>query len=289
VPLADGQIQILRPGGPTILLNDGAPPLYEVTRFDPWNRGARADQTGVVPWGDGEWSGAEWRTATTIPLEIEMDRGTWPALMAAYWPLDAVLDVVRTGPEAEITWGAGGVEYLMYGRPRGATLHHRSLAHGTARVTSSLYCPDPTIYSATEYVTETGLYRTVSGMTVPTTVPAAVYSAVADGVVTLTNAGSQPAALRLTIPGPVIDPSITVIPEVGEPETLFLNVQLGTGDVLTVDTAAEEVALNGAVSLLWGAYGDWPLLAPGTSTLEYRAAGPADSPSRLTIRHRDTY
>jgi hypothetical protein len=283
--LIDGQIQIAREGLPTITLNQGTP--YEVTRFNPWDRGVRADQGGDIPWGDGEWSGAEWRTAASIPLEVEMDEGTWAALMQVYWPLDAALAPVRTGPECEITWGAGGTEYLMYGRPRGATMVAHSLAHGTARVTSSLFCLDPAIYSAVEHSVEMGLLYRTGGVSIPMLVPVVSTSAVADGEVAVTNAGTGLARLLLRITGPVSRPRVSVVTDTTV-QTLYLDTVLGENDWIDIDTVRKSIVLNGSVTRLADQYGDWPLLLPGASLIRFES-DVYEPLARLTARWRDTY
>jgi hypothetical protein len=283
--LLDGQIQIARIGMPTITLNQGTP--YIVTRFNPWDRGVRADQTGDVPWGDGEWSGAEWRTGATIPLDVEMDEGNWAALMQAYWALDAALAPVRTGSEVEITWGAGGTEYLMYGRPRGATMLPHSLEHGTARVTSTLFCPDPGIYSAVEHSVEMGLLYRTGGYSVPFRVPAVSHAVVAGGEVAVSNAGTGPAALRFRITGPVPAPRVSVVTDTTF-QTLSLDTVLGADDWLDIDTQKRTVLLNGSVTRLFDQHGDWPLLPSGDAIMRFES-DEYNPIARLSARWRDTY
>lgn len=283
MPLLDGQIQITRDGTP-LLLNQGTP--YDVTDFNPWARGVRADQTGVVPWGDGDWSGAEWRDATTIPLVVEMNRGTWASLMEAYWPLDAILAPVRTGSEPELTWSAGGFEYLMYVRPRGATMQRRDLQRGIARVSSSLFCPDPSIYSAEEFVSEIGLLHRIGGISTPFGMPVGIHSVIADGEDTITNAGTGSARLLLRIDGPVTNPRITVITD-GVPQTLYLDTVLGGTDWLDIDTGAKSVILNGSTSRLSDAWGEWPLLK-GEALIRFEADS-WNEYARLTTRYRSTW
>lgn len=284
MPLIDGQIQIHRPGSNTILLNQNTP--YDVTDFNPWDRGVRANQSGDIAWGDGEWSGAEWRTGTSIPLQVEMAEGSWSALMQAYWPLDAALAPVRTGPESEVTWSAGGTEYLMYGRPRGATMHRRSLEHGTARVTSSLFCPDPAIYSAEEYVVTIGMLSRVGGFSTPFSVPLSSYDVIADGQANLSNAGTTPARLLLRIDGPAIRPYVTVTDASGT-QSLHFDTVLAAGDWLQIDTKAKLVVLNGSTSRLRDAHGSWPLLT-GDAVIQFQAEE-YHPDARLTVRWRDTY
>lgn len=284
MPLIDGQIQITRADGTSLLLNQNTP--YDVTDFNPWDRGVRADQVGTVPWGDGDWSGAEWRESATVPLGVEMARGNWAALMESYWALDAVLAPVRTGGEVELTWGAGGFEYLMYVRPRGATMARRSLEHGTARVTSSLFCPDPSIYSAEEFTSEIGLLHRIGGLSTPFGTPISFYTAIADGEDTLVNSGTGSARLLMRITGPVTNPRISLITDTSV-ETLYLDTVLGADDYLDIDTKDKLVVLNSSTSRLADAWGDWPLLK-GTALIRFEADAYNEF-ARLITRHRSTW
>lgn len=285
--LAEGQISITRPDGAMLVLHHGT--AYRVNEFEPFDRGVRPGKGGVIPWGDGEWAGAEFRAGSAIPLRVGIHAADWSSLMDLWWDLDAAFRPIGTDTrECELRFNAAGLEYLMYVRPRGATLRNRRGRTGRAWADAELYALDPAIYSGTEFVTEVGMYRLVGGVTVPFTTPFATASTVADGVVSLVNNGTAPARLDLTIPGPSVDPYITVTGPSGIPETLFFDLELGADDVLTVDTKTQNVTLNGSQSRLWAAFGDWPLLAPrSTSVLEYRSANESGPP--MTIRHRWTY
>lgn len=281
----DGQIQIVRSDGTTLDLHQGTP--YLVNGFNPFDRGVRADQGGPISWGDGDWSGAEWRSGATIPLAVEIAAADWPTLMQLYWALDAALAPVRTGNEIELRWRAGGVEYLMYGRPRGVSMRAHSLEHGTASVVAQIAAPDPSIYSGTEYTATAGLLRRSGGITVPFTLGGlAFYSIVADGEATIVNAGTTPARLLLRIDGPVQRPRITLIDGAGG-RTLFLDTVLGAGEWMEIDTQKKLVTLNGTTNRLTDAYGDW-LLLNGTGLIRFEADD-YNTQARLTVTWRDTY
>lgn len=282
--MEQGQITITRDDGTSLLLHHGT--VYRVNEFEPFNRGVRADQSGAVPWGDGDWSGAEWRTAANIPLRLGIHTSSWAELMDAWWALDAALAPVRTGGDVEITWNAAGVEYLMYARPRGASLRNTNGRTGKAWVTASLECPDPSIYSAEEFTSEIGLLHRIGGLSVPFGVPTGIHSVVADGEDTLTNAGTGYARLLHRIDGPATNPRITLITG-ATVETLNLDIVLGGGDWLDIDTGTKLVVLNGSVSGLPYAWGDWPLLK-GEAQIRFEADS-YNEYARLTTRYRSTW
>jgi len=278
-----GQISLTR-DGQTLLLHHGT--VYRVNEFEPFERGVRADQTGSIAWGDGDWSGAEWRTGADIRLKLGIHTSSWSDLMNAWWPLDAACAPVRTGPEVEIRWNAAGTEYLMYARPRGARLKNERGRTGKAWVEARFACPDPAIYSAEEHSVEMGMLHRIGGTSIPFTVPLTLYSIVDDGEADLVNAGPSPARLLLRIDGPATRPYITLATPTGA-QVLFLDTVLGEGEWLDIDTATKSVVLNGSISRLRDAWGDWPLLT-GSGLIRFQAET-YEPDARLTVRWRDTY
>lgn len=280
----DGQISLTRPDGTALTLHHGTP--YRVTSFEPFTRGVRADSGGDAPWSDGGWSGAEWRATATVPLEISVHTASWTELMAAWWALDAAFAPVRTGGECELRWAAAGTEYLMYARPRGATLTNRRARTGYAKVTASVYCPDPAIYSGIEHAVEEGLYRRIGGLALPAPAPWVLYTTPADGEADIVNAGAGQARLDLHIDGPVAGPRVSLRTPAGV-ETLSLDTVLEADEYLDVDTKDRTVVLNGATTRLADQSGAWPLLS-GTATVRFDADD-YHADARLTVRWRDTW
>ncbi|WP_026923289.1 hypothetical protein [Glycomyces arizonensis] len=280
-----GQIQITRSDGTSLLLHHGT--VYRVNEFEPFDRGTRADQVGTVPWGDGGWSGAEWREPATIPLRLGIHTGSWAELMDAWWALGAALAPVRTSPAVEATWNAAGTEYLMYVRPRKVRLINKRGRTGKAKVEAELFAPDPTIYSAAEHVAKIGLLHRIGGLATPFGLPTGINTVVADGEVDLVNAGKSPARLGLRITGPVVEPRISVI-TASSVQTLRLDTVLGEDDYLDIDTKTKLILLNSTTSRLPDQWGDWPLLPPGDCTVRFES-DVYESGARLNIRFRDTY
>ncbi|MGH8879776.1 MAG: phage distal tail protein [Stackebrandtia sp.] len=262
---------------------------YRVNEFNPWNRAIRAEATGANPWSDGGWSGAEFYEPVTVEFKVRTQGANATDWQQLHWQLTQAFAPIRTAlTEYELRWVTAGVEYLMYGRPRSLSPTVARLRTGQVAETASFYCPDPAIYSGAEHVVTIGLPDWTGGLTVPVVTPATVAATQTDGVATVTNAGNVAARLLLRITGPVTDPSVTVIDTDGIALTLTIETTLGPDDWIDVDTAERSVILNGSVSRLADAWGSWPLLYPGTSTIRYAAADHNDL-TRLTIRWRDQW
>ncbi|MEU6858823.1 hypothetical protein AB0B28_08120 [Glycomyces sp. NPDC046736] len=286
--LNEGQVRLTRPNGTELVLGRGTP--YRLNTFNPLRRGVRVSGEGDAPWGDGGWAAAEWRTPTRVPFRISIAGEDAAGYMNLHWPLDAAFAPIRDDTtEAELAWVTGGVEYAMYGRPRGLATEFERTRTGQQWADAEFYCPDPTIYSGPEQSSEIGLYRLTGGLSVPFTVPFGIYSVVADGEVEVLNAGTAPARLLFQLTGPVVSPYITVTVG-GISRTLYLDLTLGDDEWLDIDTRTQEVILNSSVSRLSSAYalGPWPYLPAGqAATIQYRAASLTGS--RLTIRYRNTH
>ncbi|WP_372458365.1 phage distal tail protein [Streptomyces sichuanensis] len=112
------------------------------------------------------------------------------------------------------------------------------------------------------------------------------------GGMTVTNEGDAPAAPVIEFRGPVDRPSLT---NVVSGDVVEYDIVLDTSDVLTVDTGAGTVLLNGSTSRLGTVTGrSVPesvfTLLPGTSTLAYRAApGSSDPRSSVAVTFRSAY
>jgi hypothetical protein len=277
-----GQIRITRADGTTVLLHHGT--VYRVNEFAPYDQAVRAGQGGDVPWGDGTWSGAEWRGAASIPMKLGIHAESEAEMMAAWWTLRAALNPIRTGGESTVTWNAAGTEYLMYGRPRDTKLVKDGT--GVGWVTTQVECPDPAIYSAAEHLTEIGLLHRIGGLTTPFGLPVGIPSVIADGETAISNAFTGEARLLLHVQGPVAAPRITLIDAAG-PHTMFLDTVLGADDYLDIDTKDKIVLLNGTTSRLADQYGAWPLLT-GDAVIRFEA-DVYEADASLTIRYRDTH
>lgn len=277
--LNEGQVQIRD-------LVMGRATAYKVNGFNPWSRTARTTGTGEMPASDGGWSGPEWREVAAVNFDVTIKGASAADWQAKHWALDAAFAPIRdaTG-DVELRWVTGGVEYLMFGRPRSLSPEIENLRTGRIHYQAAFSAPDPSIYSATEYTVNTGLPAWTGGLIVPATTPLTLNQTPTDGITTALNAGTTPAALLLRITGPVSRPSITVIGPDGAAQTLHLDTVIAAGQWIDIHTEERAVILNGSVSRLRDAYGSWPLLAPGTSTIRWRS-DEYNPTARLLIRWR---
>ncbi|MFJ8146982.1 hypothetical protein ACIQ6R_18170 [Streptomyces sp. NPDC096048] len=122
------------------------------------------------------------------------------------------------------------------------------------------------------------------------------------GALSATNAGDAPAHPVIEFRGPVVRPSLT---KVGTGEVLEYDLPLAADDVLTVDTGAGTVMLNGTASrigtvtnrsvpeqtfTLAGGELVGDVLVPATTPLIFRAApGSTDPAASVTVRWRSAY
>ncbi|MEX2984580.1 hypothetical protein [Streptomyces sp. C36] len=112
------------------------------------------------------------------------------------------------------------------------------------------------------------------------------------GGMTVTNEGDAPVSPVIEFRGPVDRPSLT---NVSTGDVVEYDIVLDSSDVLTVDTGAGTVLLNGSTSRLGTVTGrSVPeavfTLLPGTSTLAYRAApGSSDPRSSVAVSFRSAY
>lgn len=122
--------------------------------------------------------------------------------------------------------------------------------------------------------------------------PLAWGTAGSTGNLTAVNAGDAPADPLIEVRGPVVRPSLT---DTATGRVLEYDITLTATDVLTVDTGAGTVVLNGSADRLYTATSrSWPeeafQLPPGETPLAFRQApGMADPAARATVRFRSAH
>lgn len=162
--LSEGQVQVRG-----LVMGPGTD--YETLRgFNPWAVAARVDQSSARSGDHGSWSGAEWRDEVVVPIPLRVrsrsDRSVagWvpahQALMAAFAP---------SHTDVEMRWCTGGVEYVMFGRPRVVEPEVESAPAGWTVTRCGFAALDPRIYSGVEQVASVGLPSSIGGLTWPTT------------------------------------------------------------------------------------------------------------------------
>lgn len=275
--LTEGQVQV----ADLIMGRDTA---YKMREFNPWVRETRADHTGDNPWGNGGYSGAEWLDTSTVAMLVRVLGINALDWNEKHWALTSVFSPVETGPDVELRWVTGGIEYLMRGRPTVVDPKIRHLRKGEILTRLGIRCDDPLIYSAELHETVLGLPQWSGGLHVDMHVPADIDATVVDGAAELTNAGTRTARMLFRIDGPVTQPTI----QLGG-ATLTLGMTIPAGHWVDIDTVDRTVLYDGVTSRLTDASGTWPVLPPGTHPLKWSARSGYHVDASLTARHRDTY
>ena len=111
------------------------------------------------------------------------------------------------------------------------------------------------------------------------------------GTFTVSNAGNTRSNTRITIKGPVNNPTVTLT-DGQATRTARFNVNLVTSDLLVIDSKENTVLLNGAdrLNVASGALVADMFVRPGTTTVEFGGIfNPASNPeATLTVEWRDT-
>ncbi|PJN38987.1 hypothetical protein CG747_20825 [Streptomyces sp. CB02959] len=256
----------------------------------------RSDDTNR-PSQHGEYSGPDYTGARTIQLGLVLRADDPAALRDLKLALRrATQPAPAPAPLRFLDW-----DIVAYGKIRKRSIPYD--AHylwTTGEAALEVYCPDPRLYSLTEYTASTTAYSPSAGRTYPLTYPRTYGSAGSSGRLTITNGGDSIAYPLLRIDGPVAQPVVEVISAAaggsntaGDSSTLSITGTLQPGEYLTVDTRTRAVLLMGSAPRRdWVRAGsEWPVLPPGDSEIAYRGAALPGAPgqtSLLTVTWRDT-
>lgn len=166
-----------------------------------------------------------------ISLETALEQ-----LRAAASLTDTTLVVYELTTPKQVTVRRSGKPLMAYVTDRIATY--------SVMVTAA----DPRRYSTTLQSGTTGLPTTSGGLTFPVTFPITWSATTVSGQINAVNSGSIDTRPVLTITGPVVAPTVSALYPDGTVRQLIYSLDLQSGDVLTIDTDAHTVILNGTVS-----------------------------------------
>ncbi len=267
----------------------------------------RVDSNGVA-WAlqsmDG-WDGSEVRAEYT---DREADHGSWsspvylgsrPVTLAGTvtapdrTSLEGALEQLRTA--AALTDTTLVVYELT--SPKQAVVRRSGkplFAYVTDRIATYsvlVTAGDPRRYSTTLQSGTTGLPNTTGGLTFPITFPITFSATTVSGQIGAVNSGSMDTRPVLTIAGPVVAPTISALYPDGTVRQLIYSLTLASGDVLTIDTDAHTVILNGSVSRrrFVTVSAGWPTI-PANSSVDYQfQSGTYNSSALLTATWRSAW
>lgn len=316
MPLTEGQWQVRD------LVMGPDTPYCIMPGTNPWGVSNRAPSQTDRTYANGAWSGAEWRNAKIVPINVGLNPG-WPcavvdgevdvvAARAAWRKIESDLvaafaAIEDSTVEVECRFVFGGFEYVMFGRPRLVEVldDEWALRNGVATAQCAFVVLDGLIFSGDDACETTGLVQTTGGLVVrgdvPTTdndlggtprrdwpPPSFVIPAErAGGEVVVTNEGNVDTCVVMTIEGPVDTPAIEVIHEDGTVDRMEVRVTLDAGQEMVIDTCANTITVNGFSQRRF-VVGDWPTFPPGDSTVVFRAANYNPS-AQMTVCSRSAW
>jgi hypothetical protein len=267
----------------------------------------RVDSVGVA-WGlqsfDG-WDSAEVRSEYT---DREADHGSWasPAYLGSRpmtlagtvtapdrTSLEDALERLRTATALTDT------TLVVYelASPKQAVVRRSGkplMAYVTDRIATYsvlVTAADPRRYSTTLQTGTTGLPSTTGGLTFPVTFPVTFSATTVSGQIGAVNSGSIETRPILTITGPVVAPTVSALYPDGTVRQLIYSLDLATGDVLTVDTDAHTVLLNGSVSRrrFMSVPSGWPTIPAGASVSYQFQSSTYNASAMLTAQWRSAW
>ena len=233
----------------------------------------------------GAWSSPVYLGSRPITLGGTIVAPSRPALETAMDQLreaagltDTVLTVAETVPK-QATVRRSGKPLMQYLTPNKATY--------SVMVTAG----DPRRYSTTLQSQTTGLPVTSGGLTPPFTFPITFSATGGPGQVTAVNSGDFETRPVLTLAGPVVAPLVSAIYPDGSVRQLVYSQDLATGDVLTIDTDAHTVLINGGVSRrrFMTVSGSWPTIGAGQSVNYLFQSNTYSATATLTVSWRSAW
>jgi hypothetical protein len=251
------------------------------------------------------WDSAEVRSEYT---DREADHGAW-ASPVYFGSRPITLTGTATAPDRttledalerlRIAAALDDTTLVVYelAQPKQATVRRSGkplVAYVTDRIATysvMVTAADPRRYSTTLQTATTGLPSTTGGVTLPATLSWTLSSTTISGEIDAYNNGTFETRPLLTITGPVLAPRVYCQMPDGSVKFLNFSQDLLTGDVLTIDTDAHTVTLNGNVSRrrFMSTPNGWPTI-PAASTVSFLfKSGGYNSTATLTATWRSAW
>ena len=280
---------------------------FEIIEFNPWSVTVRAPSQADRAWNNGDWSGAEWNNAVTIPFNVciegRLENGcggdfdTWienrHQLALAF---SAVEDAIQ---DVELRFLFGSREYVIFGRPRMVDPDSAWLQWVRAGGTSAacaFVALDPLKYSGELQIAgPTGLPVIIGGLCVPFCLPACINSELISGQLELVNIGTANTGLFVRIDAGadgVVRPGFLLRRADGTVQSVSVNITLNPGEWLEIDTVKGTVLINGLPEANQRGVTDWNIdpypLQPGVNLLRFTSGEPSDT-ATITVTYRHAW
>ncbi|MEU3252871.1 hypothetical protein [Streptomyces sp. NPDC006997] len=206
-------------------------------------------------------------------LEQAMDR-----LRVAAGLSDTLLTVWETTPKQALV-RRSGKPLMQY------------VTDTTATYSVMVTAADPRRYGTDLQTLTTGLPTVTGGLTLPATTPWLLSATTTDGLLQTVNEGDFETRPILTVTGPVLAPVIQAQMPAGHVRILTYSQDLADGDVLTIDTDAHSVILNGDVSRrrFLAAPSGWPVIPAQSATTFFFTSTAYNPTATLTATWRSAW
>lgn len=154
----------------------------------------------------------------------------------------------------------------------------------TSTMAVEFISPDPRIYSDELVSVAVPSYTASGGLTFPITFPLTFGAGGDIGIANLVNDGNRSAPFVVEILGPCLNPTII---HLGQGRTMALDGALLSGQVLTLDTDARTVTVDGVTRYNLLSSAQWFDLEPGSNEVRF-TVGDTDA-STATFRYRHAW
>jgi len=271
----------------------GAGTLFDVQKdFNPFFTSVRATQGGDRPYAHGAWVGAEWQDPRVVPIRVIANgaNADIPSTRAAIQQMAAAFSAVgATGEIAELRFRLKDDpdEYVLFGRPRGVEPDIDEIALGRAKIATAFVAGDPRIYSGNLTTVTTGLPVQRGGLRIGAELVSSVWrrglrlpfripGTTQGGQVEINNLGTTATGALIRIDGPVVEPRLILERSDRTVQSISLNITLGEGQWIDVDTVRKRALLNGLIEANQRGAATWLMDAfpflPGVNRLRFLAA-----------------
>lgn len=208
----------------------------------------------------------------TVTIGVNVNHTTQASFVTALDDLvDALAEAFAAADDSELGYDLGGPQTALFCRPvrwqaTTDTVYH----HGLSRVVFELFAADPLRYSDPETATTVPIAASGGGFVFPLVFPLVFAGGGSSGTATIVNAGNAAAPLRFRINGPVTGPTIH---SDATDSDLTLDLTVGSGEWVDIDTKERSVLLNGTASRYNTLTAvEWFDLIPGSNTIRFSGA-----------------
>lgn len=239
---------------------------------------------------DGVRQGMDYLDARTITISTVIHAATRTDFAAAVRAFRAAFQPTRN-TDGALRFQLSGIAddgiARINCRPRAMSLPMVSdWWAGFAEAAVQLVAADPLIYSDELQSFTTTLPSAGGGLTFDATFDLVFGSVAVGGAIAAENVGTWPADALIRIDGPAVNPRVE---NVTAGKAIELDLAIGVGEFLLIDTMARTVLLAGTASRYSSLTDDseWWQLQPGSNDITFRAT--TDTAATLTVAWRSAW